>query len=164
MIEEAYKSAKIANDDYTTYPVDEEGKVIAVDVIENGKTLKFINKANALPRMIKQIADNEGISIKEAEEFVYNGTMSFPTTPKFSPSIAATSSVNVEIVATAEVPVAVGSDVTYQWYVSGDDGFEAIEGATTASYTPETEGTYKVVASCEKNGKTKTNSVIITVA
>lgn len=54
-----YECANIGNDDYTTYPVDSEGKVTAVDVIENGKLLKFITPANAQARMAKQKVDDE---------------------------------------------------------------------------------------------------------
>ena len=54
---DAYESAKIANDDYTTYPLV-NGKAVAVDVIENGKLCKFITPANAKARAIKQRADD----------------------------------------------------------------------------------------------------------
>ena len=57
-----YECANIGNDDYTTYPVDAEGKVTQVDVIENGKLLKFITPANAKARMDKQIVDNLKVS------------------------------------------------------------------------------------------------------
>lgn len=63
-----YECANIGNDDYTTYPVDAEGKVTQVDVIENGKLLKFITPANAKARMDKQIADNLKVSVDESEE------------------------------------------------------------------------------------------------
>lgn len=63
-----YECANIGNDDYTTYPVDAEGKVTQVDVIENGKLLKFITPANAKARMDKQIADNLKVSIDESDE------------------------------------------------------------------------------------------------
>ena len=53
-----YECANIGNDDYTTYPVDAEGKVTQVDVIENGKLFKFITPANAKARMDKQMVDN----------------------------------------------------------------------------------------------------------
>lgn len=54
---DAYESAKIANDDYTTYPLV-NGKAVAVDVIENGKLCKFITPANAKARALKQRADD----------------------------------------------------------------------------------------------------------
>ena len=54
-----YECANIGNDDYTTYPIDSEGKVTAVDVIENGKLLKFITPVNAQARMAKQKIDDE---------------------------------------------------------------------------------------------------------
>ena len=60
-----YECANIGNDDYTTYPVDAEGKVTQVDVIENGKLLKFITPANAKARMDKQIADMK-VSVDES--------------------------------------------------------------------------------------------------
>lgn len=63
-----YECANIGNDDYTTYPVDAEGKVTQVDVIENGKLLKFITPANAKARMDKQIADNLKVSVEETDE------------------------------------------------------------------------------------------------
>ena len=63
-----YECANIGNDDYTTYPVDAEGKVTQVDVIENGKLLKFITPANAKARMDKQIADNLKVSVDETDE------------------------------------------------------------------------------------------------
>ena len=63
-----YECANIGNDDYTTYPVDAEGKVTQVDVIENGKLLKFITPANAKARMDKQIADNLKVSVDESDE------------------------------------------------------------------------------------------------
>ena len=63
-----YECANIGNDDYTTYPVDAEGKVTQVDVIENGKLLKFITPANAKARMDKQIADNLKVSADESDE------------------------------------------------------------------------------------------------
>ena len=63
-----YECANIGNDDYTTYPVDAEGKVTQVDVIENGKLLKFITPANAKARMDKQIADNLKVSADETDE------------------------------------------------------------------------------------------------
>ena len=63
-----YECANIGNDDYTTYPVDAEGKVTQVDVIENGKLLKFITPANATARMDKQIADNLKVSADESDE------------------------------------------------------------------------------------------------
>lgn len=61
-----YECANIGNNDYTTYPVDAEGKVTQVDVIENGKLLKFITPAKA--RMDKQIADNLKVSVDETDE------------------------------------------------------------------------------------------------
>lgn len=61
-----YECANIGNDDYTTYPVDAKGKVTQVDVIENGKLLKFITPANAKARMDKQIADNLKVSVDES--------------------------------------------------------------------------------------------------
>lgn len=61
-----YECANIGNDDYTTYPVDAEGKVTQVDVIENGKLLKFITPANAKARMDKQITDNLKVSAEES--------------------------------------------------------------------------------------------------
>ena len=61
-----YECANIGNDDYTTYPVDAEGKVTQVDVIENGKLLKFITPANAKARMDKQIVDNLKVSSNDA--------------------------------------------------------------------------------------------------
>ena len=63
-----YECANIGNDDYTTYPVDAERKVTQVDVIENGKLLKFITPANAKARMDKQIADNLKVSVDESDE------------------------------------------------------------------------------------------------
>ena len=63
-----YECANIGNDDYTTYPVDAEGKVTQVDVIENGKLLKFITPANAKARMDKQVADNLKVSVDESDE------------------------------------------------------------------------------------------------
>lgn len=63
-----YECANIGNDDYTTYPVDAKGKVTQVDVIENGKLLKFITPANAKARMDKQIADNLKVSVDETDE------------------------------------------------------------------------------------------------
>lgn len=63
-----YECANIGNDDYTTYPVDAKGKVTQVDVIENGKLLKFITPANAKARMDKQIADNLKVSVDESDE------------------------------------------------------------------------------------------------
>lgn len=63
-----YECANIGNDDYTTYPVDAEGKVTQVDVIENGKLLKFITPANAKARMDKQVADNSKVSVDESDE------------------------------------------------------------------------------------------------
>ena len=63
-----YECANIGNDDYTTYPVDAVGKVTQVDVIENGKLLKFITPANAKARMDKQIADNLKVSVDETDE------------------------------------------------------------------------------------------------
>lgn len=63
-----YECANIGNDDYTTYPVDAEGKVTQVDVIENGKLLKFITPANAKARMDKQIADNLKVSVDESDK------------------------------------------------------------------------------------------------
>ena len=54
---DAYESAKIANDDYTTYPLV-NGKAVAVDVVENGKLCKFITPANAKARALKQRADD----------------------------------------------------------------------------------------------------------
>ena len=53
-----YACANISNDDYTTYPVDTDGNVTQVDVIENGKLFKFITPANAKARMDKQMVDN----------------------------------------------------------------------------------------------------------
>ena len=53
-----YECANISNDDYTTYPVDTDGNVTQVDVIENGKLFKFITPANAKARMDKQMIDN----------------------------------------------------------------------------------------------------------
>ena len=53
-----YECANIGNDDYTTYPVDTDGNVTQVDVIENGKLFKFITPANAKARMDKQMVDN----------------------------------------------------------------------------------------------------------
>ena len=53
-----YECANISNDDYTTYPVDTDGNVTQVDVIENGKLFKFITPANAKTRMDKQMVDN----------------------------------------------------------------------------------------------------------
>lgn len=53
-----YVCANISNDDYTTYPVDTDGNVTQVDVIENGKLFKFITPANAKARMDKQMVDN----------------------------------------------------------------------------------------------------------
>ena len=53
-----YECANITNDDYTTYPVDTDGNVTQVDVIENGKLFKFITPANAKARMDKQMVDN----------------------------------------------------------------------------------------------------------
>ena len=53
-----YECANIGNDDYTTYPVDTDGNVTQVDVIENGKLFKFIAPANAKARMDKQMVDN----------------------------------------------------------------------------------------------------------
>ena len=53
-----YECANIGNDDYTTYPVDTDGNVTQVDVIENGKLFKFITSANAKARMDKQMVDN----------------------------------------------------------------------------------------------------------
>ena len=63
-----YECANIGNDDYTTYPVDAEGKVTQVDVSENGKLLKFITPANAKARMDKQVADNLKVSVDESDE------------------------------------------------------------------------------------------------
>ena len=63
-----YECANIGNDDYTTYPVDTDGNVTQVDVIENGKLLKFITPANAKARMDKQIADNLKVSVDESDE------------------------------------------------------------------------------------------------
>ena len=63
-----YECANIGNDDYTTYPVDAEGKVTQVDVIENGKLLKFITPANAKARMDKQVVDNLKVSVDESDE------------------------------------------------------------------------------------------------
>ena len=63
-----YECANIGNDDYTTYPVDAEGKVTQVDVIENGKLLKFITPANAKARMDKQVADNLKVNVDESDE------------------------------------------------------------------------------------------------
>ncbi len=63
-----YECANIGNDDYTTYPVNAKGKVTQVDVIENGKLLKFITPANAKARMDKQIADNLKVSVDESDE------------------------------------------------------------------------------------------------
>ena len=63
-----YECANIGNDDYTTYPVDAEGKVTQVDVIENGKLLKFITPANAKARMDKQVADNSKVSVDGTDE------------------------------------------------------------------------------------------------
>lgn len=63
-----YECANIGNDDYTTYPVNAKGKVTQVDVIENGKLLKFITPANAKARMDKQIADNLKVSVDETDE------------------------------------------------------------------------------------------------
>lgn len=62
----AYVCANISNDDYTTYPVDTDGNVTQVDVIENGKLFKFITPANAKARMDKQIADNLKVSVDES--------------------------------------------------------------------------------------------------
>ena len=53
-----YECANIGNDDYTTYPIDTDGNVTQVDVIENGKLFKFITPANAKARMDKQMVDN----------------------------------------------------------------------------------------------------------
>ena len=63
-----YECANIGNDDYTTYPVDTDGNVTQVDVIENGKLLKFITPANAKARMDKQVADNLKVSVDESDE------------------------------------------------------------------------------------------------
>ena len=74
-----YECANIGNDDYTTYPVDAEGKVTQVDVIENGKLLKFITPANAKARMDKQIADNLKVSVDESDESSSDETVENPS-------------------------------------------------------------------------------------
>ena len=77
-----YECANIGNDDYTTYPVDAKGKVTQVDVIENGKLLKFITPANAKARMDKQIADNLKVSVDETDE---SSSDELPTTEEQTP-------------------------------------------------------------------------------
>lgn len=64
----AYVCANISNDDYTTYPVDTDGNVTQVDVIENGKLFKFITPANAKARMDKQMVDNLKVGDEPTDE------------------------------------------------------------------------------------------------
>ncbi len=72
--ENAFKGANISNDDYTTYPViGKNGQTVAVDVIENGKTFKFITPAAAKTRMVKQLADNFGTTSEAVENYIFNG-------------------------------------------------------------------------------------------
>lgn len=59
---EMYDCAKIGNDDYVKYPVDGDGKVVAVDTINNGKKLNFITAANAqarIERTLRKSAEGE---------------------------------------------------------------------------------------------------------
>lgn len=67
----AYESAKIGGDDYSTYPLDENGKPIPVDMVENGKSFKFVQPAVAKERFVKQFAKNNNMTVQEVKETVF---------------------------------------------------------------------------------------------
>ena len=65
---EMYDCAKIGNDDYVKYPVDGDGKIVAVDTINNGKKLNFITAANAqarIGRALRKSAEGESEAVDE---------------------------------------------------------------------------------------------------
>ncbi len=76
-----YVCANISNDDYTTYPVDTDGNVTQVDVIENGKLFKFITPANAKARMDKQMVDNLKVGNEATDESESTGKEPVEETP-----------------------------------------------------------------------------------
>lgn len=52
----AYESANVGGDEYTAYPLGQNNKPVPVEMVTNGKNLKFIQPSVAKEKFVKQVA------------------------------------------------------------------------------------------------------------
>lgn len=63
----AYESANVGGDEYTAYPLGQNNKPVPVEMVTNGKNLKFIQPSVAKEKFVKQVAKKTNTTVEEVK-------------------------------------------------------------------------------------------------